>query len=155
MLLKKSGYDVRHGGIDDIPPLIKMGKLMRDESPRFRMMDYDEQKCEVLCQALVNQGGLFIAERDGEPVGMVLGAVTPHFFGNDLMASDFVVYIHPDHRGGSLVVRMLKKFEAWAFSLGAKVVSFGVSTEIDAERTIELYKRLGYRVTGAIAVKER
>ena len=155
MQTKKLGYCVRQGDMDDIPSLIALGRRMHEESPRFRNMDYSEQKCALLGQGLVNQGGMFIAEVDNIPVGMVLGAVAPHFFGDDLMAYDFVVYVAPEHRGGSLVVRMLKKFESWAFSMGAKVVSFGVSTEIEADRTIALYQRLGYRVTGSIAVKER
>ena len=155
MQTKAMKYDIRQGDMDDIPSLILLGKRMHEESPRFRNMDYSEEKCVQLGQALVNQGGMFIAECSGEAVGMVLGAVTSHFFGHDLMATDFVVYIAPEHRGGSLIVRMLKKYEAWAFSIGAKVISFGVSTEVAAERTGELYKRLGYRITGSIAVKEK
>lgn len=141
--------------MDDVPTLIKLGRLMHEESPRFRDMDYDDEKLMQLGIGLVEHGGIFIAEKDGKAVGMVLGMVTEHYFGRDLMASDLAVYVHPEHRGGTLVVRLIKKFEAWAFSMGAKVITMGVSTEVAAERTGQLYKRLGYRMTGSLAVKEK
>ena len=146
---------IRQGDTDDIMSLIMLGREMHKESPRFRDMDYDEDKLMHLGLGLAEQGGIFIAEKDDKPVGMVLGMVTEHFFGHDLMATDLAFYVHPDHRGGTLAVRMLKKFEAWAFSLGAKVISVGVSTEVGSERTGQLYERLGYRITGCLAVKER
>jgi len=146
---------IRQGDTDDILSLIDLGRAMHEESPRFKDMDYDEEKLLNLGVNLAEQGGIFLAEKNGKPVGMVLGMVTEHFFGHDLMATDLAVYVHPDHRGGTLVVRLIKKFEAWAFSMGAKIVSMGVSTEVDAERTSQLYKRLGYRMTGCLAVKER
>ena len=141
--------------MDDVPTLIELGRVMHQESPRFRGMDYDEEKLMQLGANLVNQGGIFLAEKDGKPLGMILGMVTEHFFGHDLMACDLAVYVHPDHRGGTLAVRLIKKFEAWAFSMGAKVITMGVSTEVEADRTGQLYKRLGYRMTGVLAVKEK
>jgi len=141
--------------MDDVPTLIELGRVMHQESPRFRGMDYDEEKLMQLGANLVNQGGIFLAEKDGKPLGMILGMVTEHFFGHDLMACDLAVYVHPDHRGGTLAVRLIKKYEAWAFSMGAKVITMGVSTEVEADRTGQLYKRLGYRMTGVLAVKEK
>jgi GNAT superfamily N-acetyltransferase len=146
---------IRQGDTDDIISLISLGREMHKESPRFKGMDYDEEKLIHLGIGLAEQGGIFLAEKNGKPIGMVLGMVTEHFFGHDLMATDLAVYVHPDHRGGTLVVRLIKKFEAWAFSMGAKVISMGVSTEVEADRTGQLYKRLGYRMTGCLAVKER
>lgn len=146
---------IRQGDRDDIPALIELGGLMHKESPRFRGLDWDEDKLIQLGILLADQGGMFVAEKDNKVVGMILGMVTEHFFGRDLVASDLVVYVHPDHRGGTMVVRLLKKFEAWAYATGAKVIVLGVSTEIKADRTGELYKRLGYRSTGVMAVKER
>ena len=141
--------------MDDVPTLIELGRVMHQESPRFRGLDYDEEKLMQLGANLVNQGGIFLAEKDGKPLGMILGMVTEHFFGHDLMACDLAVYVHPDHRGGTLAVRLIKKYEAWAFSMGAKVITMGVSTEVEADRTGQLYKRLGYRMTGVLAVKEK
>ena len=146
---------IRQGDMDDVPTLIGLGRMMHMESPRFRGMDYNEEKLIQLGANLVAQGGIFLAEKDGKAIGMMLGMVTEHFFGHDLMACDLAVYVHPDHRGGTLAVRLIKKFEAWAFSMGAKVIHVGVSTEVNADRTGELYKRLGYRMTGTLAVKDR
>ena len=85
---------------------------------------------------------------------MLVGLVSEHFFGHDLMASDLTFYIDKEHRGGTLGVRLMRQFEAWAKCMGARVISLGISTEIDAKRTGELYLRMGYRVTGEMFVKE-
>lgn len=153
-MVKTKGYNIRRGGMDDIPALIKLGAKMHKESPKFKGSDYSEEKCAQLGAQLVEQGGIFLAEVDEEPIGMLLGMVVPHFFGNDLISTDLVVFVEPAHRGGTLVVRLIKKYETWAISMGAKHINFGISTEIEAERTAKLYERLGYKISGYIAVKE-
>ena len=153
-MLKTKGYTIRVGDTDDIPSMIALGKKLHEESPRFMGMDYSEKKLFELGKVVAGQGGLFIAEYDGEIVGMVVGLISEHFFGHDLMASDLTFYIHKDHRGGTLGVRLMKQFEAWAKCMGARVISLGISTEIDAKRTGDLYRRIGYRTRGEMFVKE-
>ncbi|MAK37096.1 MAG: GNAT family N-acetyltransferase [Flavobacteriaceae bacterium] len=153
-MLKTKGYTIRVGDRDDIPSMIKLGKQLHEESPRFMGMDYSEDKLFDLGKVVAEQGGLFIAEHEGKIVGMLVGLVSEHFFGHDLMASDLTFYIDKEHRGGTLGVRLMRQFEAWAKCMGARVISLGISTEIDAKRTGELYLRMGYRVTGEMFVKE-
>lgn len=153
-MIKTKRYTIRQGDTDDIPLLIELGRKMHKESPRFRNMDYSEAKLIQLGKAVADQGGMFIAEYDGQITGMMIGMVTEHFFGYDLMAMDFVFYVDQDHRGGTIGLRLIKKFEAWAKALGARVITLGISTEIEAKRTGELYRRFGYRDAGEIFVKE-
>ena len=147
--------NVRQANLSDIPQMVALGELMHQESPRYRMMDYSADKCAELGRSLIAQGGLFVAEIDGVLVGMMAGCITEHFFGYDLMACDLVCYVLPEHRGSTTAVRLIKKFEAWAFDHGAKVISLGVSTEVNSERTLALYERLGYRKAGGILVKAK
>ena len=113
-MLKTKGYTIRVGDRDDIPSMIKLGKRLHEESPRFMGMDYSEDKLFDLGKVVAEQGGLFIAEHEGKIVGMLVGLVSEHFFGHDLMASDLTFYIDKEHRGGTLGVRLMRQFEAWA-----------------------------------------
>ncbi len=146
--------NIRQATLDDIPMLMEMGKRMHQESPRFRMMDFSEDKCRQLGEALIPSGSIFIAEKEGEAVGMMIGFITEHYFGYDLMASDLAVYVVPEHRGGSLGVRLIKVFEQWAEDNGARVITLGISTEVEAKRTLGIYEKLGYATKGYITTKE-
>jgi GNAT superfamily N-acetyltransferase len=99
-------------------------------------------------------GCIFVAERERILVGMMAGFVFEHFFGFDKIASDYVLYVSPAHRGGTLMVRLVKAFESWAIGLGADEIAVGVSTEVDPQRTVMLYERLGYRRSGFNVLKE-
>jgi hypothetical protein len=48
---------------------------------------------------------------------------------------------------------MIKLFEQRAKDLGAKEISLGISTEIHAERTANLYEKLGYKRSGISTIK--
>jgi len=152
----RSAVKVRQATIEDIGSLIALGREMHDESPLFSQLDYDESKLAVLGEKLLEQGGVFLAEdEDLVVVGMFVGMVSEYFFGHDLMASDFALYVDEDHRGGSIGVRLVKAFEKWAFEFGAKVILLGISTGIQADRTAQLYNRLGFKTHGYTTLKMR
>jgi len=145
---------IRQGDVDDILQLVELGKQMHDEAPSFNQMDYDPKKLLSLGVMLSEQGGMFVAEKeDSEIIGMFLGVIVPHFFGNDLMANDLCMFVKKAHRGSTAAPRMIKAFEQWAFANGAKVLRFGVSTGVEAERTLKLYQKLGYTQTGYLIDK--
>jgi len=152
----RSAVKVRQATIEDIGSLISLGREMHDESPLFSQLDYDEAKLAALGEKLLEQGGVFLAEdEDLVVVGMFVGMVNKYFFGNDLVASDFALYVDEDHRGGSIGVRLVKAFEKWAFEFGAKVILLGISTGIQANRTAQLYSRLGFKTHGYTTLKMR
>ena len=132
-----------------------MGKNMHAESPRFQPTNYSTQRVWDLLESLQRSGFgvIVVAEEDGERIGMLLGMVTPHFFGNDLQASELVVYVKPEHRGGTAATRMIRLFEQRAMELGATEIHLGVSTEVNADRTAQLYERMGYARTGHSLMK--
>lgn len=146
---------IRDATLDDAADLLRMGELMQQESPRFNKFTFDREKSATLINHLIsiNNGIIVVAEKDGAIVGMLGGMVTEHFFSRDLYACDFVVYIEPEYRGGSTVIRMIKLFEQRAIELGAKEVSLGISTELQSERTASLYEKLGYIRSGISTIK--
>lgn len=141
---------VRHGTATDWPQLLAMGRDMRNESPRFAAMDYDDDKVIDLFAGLSAgpNGLVLVADGASGPVGMLLGFAAEHFFGHSITASELVVYVAPHARGGSTAVKLLRAFEDWAVERRASEIVLGVSTEVHAERTAQFYNRLGFERSG-------
>lgn len=147
---------VRYATEFDTSALVRLGRAMHDESPRFRARQFDEVKALAVSRNVISSpsGCAIVAEKEGEIIGMVGAFVFEHFFGQDKIVSDYVVYVSPGHRGGTLMVRMVKLLEAWAREVGAVELSLGVSTEVEAERTVRLYEQMGYRQSGFSVLKD-
>lgn len=138
---------VRKAEQADIPALLAMGAAMHAESPRFSVMPYSEEKVYNLAVLLLNTpeaGGILIAESGDIIVGMMAFVVGEHFFGPSRYASDLIVYVRPEHRGGSAFFKLITAFEKWADELGVDEKLLGVSTGVHPEQTIAALQRLGY-----------
>lgn len=133
---------------DDLPAIVVLGRVMHQESS-FAPMDYDVDRVKETISDLMNKSQFVVVAEDtnGEVIGGMAGMVTQSWFGNDMVANDLAVFIHPDHRGGLLVVRLVKAFVHWAKLAGAKQIRPGV---VSGSRTAEaLYDRLGFTRCGA------
>ena len=133
---------------DDLPAIVVLGRVMHQESS-FAPMDYDVDRVKETISDLMNKSQFVVVAEDtnGEVIGGMAGMVTQSWFGNDMVANDLALFIHPDHRGGLMVVRLVKAFVHWAKLAGAKQIRPGV---VSGSRTAEaLYDRLGFTRCGA------
>lgn len=146
--------DIRQANIDDIDELVALGFRMKQESPRYRDKGYSGMKVRELLQALLaSPDGIVLVATDGGIIGMVWAMVTTEFFSLDRKAVEFVVYVAPEHRGGTTGVRLVRAFEDAAAIRGAQYIVLGISTGINADRTERLYERMGYEVAGTSLLK--
>ena len=139
----------------DVAELVGMGMAMHKESPRFSGRDYSIEKSIRLASALIENpdGIVIVAESDGQIIGMAAGIVCEHFFGTDRIASDLVVYVKPENRGGRLMIRLVRKFEEQAAKKGAIEFSMGVTTMVDEGSTVKIYQHMGYQIVGTSLLK--
>ncbi|MBT7542385.1 MAG: GNAT family N-acetyltransferase [Gammaproteobacteria bacterium] len=146
----KTAMVIRKADTDDLPSLIRLGREMHQEAPTFNTLDFDEQTLVALFNSpgMVEYGACFIAEDKGETIGMFCGLVIPHFFGHSLMANDLCLFVTKSRRGGTAAYRLIKTFESWAIAKGAVSLRFGISTNVEPERTLKLYEKLGYKLEG-------
>ena len=138
---------------DDLPTLVVLGRVMHEESS-FAPMDYDIDRVkETLTELMDKSQFVVVAEAtNGEVIGGMAGMCTQSWFGNDMVANDLALFIHPDHRGGLLVVRLIRAFVDWSKLAGAKQIRPGVTTgHAGAE---QLFKRLGFAQCGASFVMQ-
>jgi GNAT superfamily N-acetyltransferase len=149
-----------HAG--DIPAVVEMGRALHAESPRYRRFSFDAGKVERLLRSRIEgtlvtdaPGGAFVAEADGELVGGLVGYVAEPFFSTDKFASDFSFYVKPEYRGRTRAPLLLvRAFEAWAQSQGVVDLIPGTTTELDADKTVRFYEKLGYQMHGVVMRKE-
>ncbi|GAA4401274.1 GNAT family N-acetyltransferase [Quisquiliibacterium transsilvanicum] len=144
---------LRLATVEDLPAICVLGRLMHEEST-FAPMDYDIDRVKETVSDLMDKSQLVLVAEDtnGEVVGGILGKVTQSWFGNDLVANELGLFIHPDHRGGMLAARLVKTFVRWARMAGAKQIRPGVISGCDL--AVGLYERLGFRNCGATFLME-
>jgi len=135
---------------DDVEKCLELGQAMHEES-YFSFLTFNKEKLLALWVSITDYPQMFcgfVAEEGDEIVGLFVGGVSPHWFSDDLFASDMALYVTPSHRGSSAAVRLLKAYDIWATESGAKVINLGISTNINQDRTQKLYHKLGYKDMG-------
>lgn len=139
--------DFRGAEEADIPVLVEMGREMHSES-RFARYNFNPQKYAALLQTVIPQGVSFVAEEEGKVVGVFIGGVAQHFFGDDLFSYDFLTYVAPAYRGRMTGVRLIKRYISIAKAMGIEDIHIGVSAGIATESTVRLYEKLGFTCVG-------
>lgn len=139
--------------VADLPAICVLGRAMHQEST-FAPMDYDLERVKETLGGLMDKSQFVVVAEgtNGDVIGGMAGMVTQSWFGNDMVANDLALFIHPDHRGGMLAARLIKTFVKWARLAGAKQIRPGVMTGSEAAQA--LYEKLGFRRCGATFVME-
>lgn len=142
---------IRPATLDDLTALVALAELMHGES-RYSVLPFSEGKMFGLLAKLIESGDgcVLVAQKGGQVVGGFVGMVAAHWFSTGLIASDFGLFVHPDHRGGMAAARLLKAFIAWARDKGAAMITAGITTGVHVESTTRLYQALGFQPAGVV-----
>ena len=141
---------VRPMTTEDLPGALNLGQRMHQESV-YRQFDYDENKFgRLLCNYIIRTDDRFayVGETNGVLSGVFLGSISPHYFGNDLVASDTLWYVAPQSRGSRAGLQLLRAFERWAKTKNAAEIYVGISSGLSIDKTGNMLQRLGYDVVG-------
>jgi len=82
----------------------------------------------------------YVADVDGEVVGMIVLFVSPLVFGSRLIAQEVVWYVKKTHR--TVGVRLLKYIENLMKNKGCQDI---MMVGLDGDRSCEFYERFGYK----------
>lgn len=95
-------------------------------------------------------GTVLVAVEDGTCVGMIGGAVYPHFLTGLRTANEAWWWVEPHARNGRTGRELLRAFTAWAQAAGATRLEIGSRDE----RLDRFYQRLGFAPVERIFAKD-
>lgn len=144
--------ELRTARMADIPALVELGRQMHGES-RYARYEFNPVKYAGVLRAVIPQGLTFVAEIGGGIVGVFVGAVESHFFGDSKMSRDLLVYVVPAHRG-RIGAGLIREYKRRAKAIGVLEVYLGISAGILPERTERLYELEGFNRVGGSYVLE-
>lgn len=135
---------MRRATHDDVPRLVEMCAAMHEES-RYRRFRISIPKIESFLHRIIGEKD-FIVLVDGEPLcAMFFGYANEFWWGEDKESCDLLLYVTPEKRGGLHGARLIRAYVRIAEEMGVADIKIGVSTGIDAERTLRLFERLGFK----------
>ncbi len=146
---------VRRFEPQDLEECILLGAMMHEESV-FRDQPFSRDRLAFLAHLCVtNQDyACFVAERNGQVVGLMVGLKGQHFFSDSKYAADLALYVAPHHRGSTAAIRLVIEFSKWAEASGCDEIRCGVTTGINDEVGGKIYKRFGFHDGGRLYVKK-
>lgn len=89
---------------------------------------------------------VFIAERDGEVVGIMAGCASEPWFTTDKVGYDFIFYLAPAVRGSVTGMRLFVMWSDFCIAQGVKQLRPAVSTGNDCGK---FFERLGFVPQGS------
>jgi GNAT superfamily N-acetyltransferase len=126
----------------DVPRMVEMGtRFVTETSYNSRMTVNPEQMAETAHMLIENPAGaVFVSEQAGEVVGMIGLLQFQHPISGESTVSELFWWVEPEHRGHG--VRLLKRAERWARSIGAeRLHMIAPTSQVGA-----LYEALGYEL---------
>lgn len=129
------------------------GLQMASESPVYANQAMDrEYSLNYLTKAF--DAGVLFGVVDDATRGCMIGSVSASWSSPTPQASEWMLYVEPEHRGSGLASRLVNRFAEIARQRGAQKLYVGSSTGINDEGVRKLYERLGFGSVGSALVKE-
>lgn len=142
---------IRPATTADIPDIVEHGRRMHTDTS-YAHVTYSPARVAATCATLISNGFIIVAELDGVIVGAMLGDVCQPWYTEDYTGIEHALYLQPEHRNGLLAAKMVRSFEKWCVSMGAKQIRPGVGTGVgNVER---LYEALGFKRVGSFFNKD-
>lgn len=135
----------------DVPAAVLLAKAFHSETA-YRSSKFSVEKVTTLFSGLLSEerGVLLVADDGGELIGFIAGGVGQDYFGDDLFAFEYGVYVVPARRGGLAGPHLVRAFLRWADDIGVTRKHMAISTGIVTDRTGELYKLMGGTDSGSL-----
>jgi len=151
--LGRSIARVRPAGPTDVPWMLEQLQAFAAAYGTRRSLFGDAEHAEALVGTLIDTQFVAIAEADGQPVGLVAGALVPHPFNPDLqVANELWWWVVPPARGSRAGALLLDAFDEWADDSGADLVNF--TLEADSPVRDRSLEKRGYRLMEKQFVRE-
>jgi len=133
---------IRAATAADVDVIVAMGLRFQATTTYAAHLRATEPTLRALAlQLLAHEGSvIFLAETDGQVVGMIAASCYVQPMSGELIGSEICWWMDPAARGGRTALRLLRTAEQWAADRGAAIFQMMAPTpEVGA-----LYERLAY-----------
>lgn len=140
---------IRKAALSDIPTIVELGKEFHAEAGWGDICEYSEEDTAKTLTFMVNDdnGILFVADRDGEIVGMAGGLAHPVYFNHaHKSGQELFWWLKPGLRDGTGRL-LLEAMEAEAKAIGCSSWAMIALDKVNPELTGRIYRRRGYRAS--------
>ena len=148
---------VRTATADDLPQYIELARMFHVASPMHNVIAFDDKGYSQFFLNALEQPtvGIWLAEIDGEVVGIAGALLYPMYFSpNNLVAQELWWWLTPKSRGSGAGAKMFKQIEDWAKDNGAAAVFMIALEDSRAKKMEHLYARAGFRPMERTFIKE-
>lgn len=113
-------------------------------------LTFNEDRCRKTIRGYLDHASptIFIAESNGEAVGMLVCDFLEHRAANGHVAIQEVLFVRPDKRGTRAAALLMKELVAWAGEIGANEIVGGNDNEFNSEQTARFLERFGFKRVG-------
>jgi GNAT superfamily N-acetyltransferase len=144
---------IRAATPSDVPRIVQLGSRSLQDGPYAGMLkDTPERSAEYALQVINGANGkvLLYENEEGKVSGLLGFIIFPHYFTQELTATEIIWYVEPEQRKGGGAMHLLWEAEKEAKSMGAKRMGFTAPTsEIG-----NIYERFGYKAIETTYQKE-
>lgn len=146
-------YIVEKAKILDIPELLEIAIQFWQETQTYSQRPLNLQKVKTQLQTLILLPTLgtvlIVKDQQGKILGGFVGGIQEEWMTDSLMAFDYCMFVRPECRGSRVAYLLIQAFIAWAKEQGCHFIQCGTATQINTEKTINFYKKIGFEHTGS------
>ncbi len=136
--------EIRKATLADVPVIVAMSARFYPTTHYAEWCEMDEASVAGLATGLIENDVFYVAERDGELVGMIGLMIAPFLFNqNRKFAVEIVWWVAPDARGSRIASQLLAVVEQPCRDAGADRIQM-VHMPNSPPQAAALYRHAGY-----------
>jgi len=103
---------IRKATLDDSPVILKQLKDSSDfYDSKHPLYGNDEVHSHNIVTGLIKEHVFFVAEKEGEVIGLIAGMLVPHIYNQNLMTlTQMFWWVKPEYRHGKTGLRLLNAY---------------------------------------------
>ena len=141
--------------LEDLDQVMVLGREMFHEG-QFADYPFAEGRAKYMATMAASSDAIFWygAWAGDELAGFLMGEMMDHAVADRRIGREHFFYVGAKHRGLMAGKGLIKRFEGWCKDMGATSVFIDISSGIDQEKTVRLFKLFGYEQRGVLVEKE-
>lgn len=147
---------IREATIEDLALIATLCRELYNEAMNHnKVYGWNQEKAINVCRHLIGDEKtlVIIDESKSRVTGFFIGTLSSPLACDDVIAADLMMFVRPAYRGKSASLRMIRYYEKWAKSNGALYAQLGVSSGVEHDKALGMYKRMGYTLTAVTCIR--